>query len=127
MVCRLRWSALGKKLRLGESVTEGDCIASLQCYRHLLVQICCLERLVIIIIIIIIILFLLFLPTSTEPAGLKIIIIIIIIIIKQKSNASGTNKIFSVFCHCSILRTLSLVISINIIIITIITTIGFSI
>ena len=29
MVCRLRWSALGKKLRLGESVAEGDCIASL--------------------------------------------------------------------------------------------------
>ena len=36
------------------------------------------------------------------------------------------NKIFSIFCHCSILRTLSLVIDI-IIIITIITTIVFSI
>ena len=29
MVCRLRWAALGKKLRLGESVAEGDCNASL--------------------------------------------------------------------------------------------------
>ena len=29
IVCRLRWSALGNKLRLGESVAEGDCIASL--------------------------------------------------------------------------------------------------
>ena len=64
------------------------------------------------------------------------IIIIIIIIIKttttntlkieRKSNASGNKKIISVFCHCSILRTLSLVINI-IIIVTIITTIVFSI
>ena len=29
MVCRLGWSAVGKKLRLRESVAEGDCIASL--------------------------------------------------------------------------------------------------
>ena len=41
------------------------------------------------------------------------------------SRASGKKKLFSVFCNCSILRTLSLVI--NIIIITIITTIVFSI
>ena len=38
---------------------------------------------------------------------------------ERKSNASGKNKLFSVFCHCSVLRTLSLVINI-IIIITII-------
>ena len=61
---------------------------------------------------------------------LFIIIIIIIIIattkIHWKSSGNLTqaekNKMFSVFCHCSILRTLSLFINI-IIIITIITTI----
>ena len=42
--------------------------------------------------------------------------------IERKSKASGKKKMFSVFCHCSILRTLSLVVNI-IIIITIITTI----
>ena len=48
--------------------------------------------------------------------------------IERKSNASGRKKMFSVFCYCSILRTLSLVINnIIIIIITIITTIIFSI
>ena len=46
MVSRLGSSALGKKLRLGESVAEGVCIAYLKCYRHPLVQICYLERLV---------------------------------------------------------------------------------
>ena len=46
--------------------------------------------------------------------------------IERKSNESGKKEMFSVFCHCSMLRTLSLVINI-IIIITIITTIVFSI
>ena len=42
IICWLRWFALGKKLRLG-----GKCCGRrLYCYRHPLVQICCLERLV---------------------------------------------------------------------------------
>ena len=44
--------------------------------------------------------------------------------IERKSNASGKNKMFSVFCRCSILRTLSLVINIIIVITIITTTIG---
>ena len=66
-----------------------------------------------------------------------IIIIIIIIIVKQQKNKynwkssenrtqAENEKLFSVFCHCSVIRTMSLVINI-IIIITIITNIVISI
>ena len=64
-------------------------------------------------------------------------IFIIIIIIKrkktitfkieQKSNEAENEKLFSVFCHSSVIRTPSLVINIIIIIITIITIIVISI